>query len=383
MVATTSLCYGIDYATVRFVYWFGEPYNSVEFVQMAARGGRDGHMCIARLFPLPQNKSDTLDKVLIEFKTTPGCLRTPLSRRMDGRSVTCHGLPDTQLCGHCADVEPVIRVMPTISNGPIIVASILRDHETQLANIVKAIYDCYTLFESVCVHCAVAGRAVVNHTSEQCPLVDTRERSTLGTAIQKVRDELDLNGFVACTYCHFPQHKSISGAMELHIHAVNPSANPCNYAQFALNLVLAILSSSRHYPLLSNIPLMGKTLLHRLFTNITEVPCSPTNPNQYLLGLHFILVLVVATFEYCPTSVKEVVSLPCMDLWKRSLPTVSSPEQCVLDTLDLEQIANSVVPARKRRRVDTTDVVPRRKLTTSQLGYPAFSHQPAQSSMEQ
>jgi superfamily II DNA or RNA helicase len=113
--ATSAFGEGVDYGPIRFVINCCAPKNAVEFVQQSGRCARDGQLAEAHLFlsppndhdvPMSEPRSDLFgQKVISELETSSECIRTILSRFMDGKTVSCGSLPKAELCSNCEKMQ--------------------------------------------------------------------------------------------------------------------------------------------------------------------------------------------------------------------------------------------------------------------------------------
>jgi hypothetical protein len=104
MVATTAFLEGIDCGTVRLVVIDGIPYSMFDFVQMAGRGGRDGHPAICKMFFSDfEAVDDKRMEVLLVAKGRRGCIRRCITSTFDGElgGFSCHDRP-CQICNMCS-----------------------------------------------------------------------------------------------------------------------------------------------------------------------------------------------------------------------------------------------------------------------------------------
>jgi superfamily II DNA helicase RecQ len=114
MIATTALCSGIDFPSVRCVIMDGLPYSMEGFVQEAGRAGRDGKQSrVVVLFnkQFEESRVKFFSKRTSEdLKTVMGviesahCTRELLTLYMDGRRNHCRsggGLIEVAECGKC------------------------------------------------------------------------------------------------------------------------------------------------------------------------------------------------------------------------------------------------------------------------------------------
>ena len=75
MIASISFGLGVDYAAIRYLYYYGLPYSMEEFSQQSGRAGRDGKLSFAILI---------VDPIRERFK---------LSRTEEGRRKKIEGIP--------------------------------------------------------------------------------------------------------------------------------------------------------------------------------------------------------------------------------------------------------------------------------------------------
>jgi superfamily II DNA helicase RecQ len=112
MVSTTALGAGINISGVKVVIHMGKTYGCSAFVQGSGRGGREGQTfqsitlmrtsALNALKQIDERLRTPEDAALIQFLTTDGCRRIPLSRYMDGMDcetdcASCNGVP----CDNC------------------------------------------------------------------------------------------------------------------------------------------------------------------------------------------------------------------------------------------------------------------------------------------
>lgn len=122
MACTTSLAQGIHRDNVRFLAFYGDPYNALACAQGAGRAGRDGQpaFVISILQPQPSSAVDPnndpgqsrlLSQALRKFDV---CRRYTLTKLVDGPklAVSCMEDPDCNDCDYCdrdADMATRIR----------------------------------------------------------------------------------------------------------------------------------------------------------------------------------------------------------------------------------------------------------------------------------
>ena len=123
MVATDAFGPGNDYPHVRHVFMVGAPRGVVDFVQMAGRGGRDGHVAHIQLYHLKQERitkpvernADHLgqqDFTLVLSNPFGRCWREIFTKFLDGVGHKCGESAYNWPCPACA------RGRATLIPGP-------------------------------------------------------------------------------------------------------------------------------------------------------------------------------------------------------------------------------------------------------------------------
>ena len=113
MVATDAFGPGNDYPSVRYVYMVGAPRGVVDFVQMAGRAGRDGHIAFIHLYHLKlerfweavEKTKDHLGQQ--DFSVVLGnplgrCWREIFSKFLDGSGEKCEENAYNWPCPACS-----------------------------------------------------------------------------------------------------------------------------------------------------------------------------------------------------------------------------------------------------------------------------------------
>ena len=107
IVATTALIHGVDYPRVDAVIFLEMPFGLYDFVQGAGRGGRSGQETLIAILhngvsPPFNNESPYGCRVEMgNVLTRPACRRATISMVMDGKGVSCMGLPGSLPCDFC------------------------------------------------------------------------------------------------------------------------------------------------------------------------------------------------------------------------------------------------------------------------------------------
>lgn len=121
MIATASFGMGIDFPSVRCVYFWGAPFDIEDFAQQSGRAGRDGLRAESIVFldcnissKIFSKAEDTIYKrhllLLQFFENNSTCIRRMLSRYFDGKDVSCFSkLDEYKLCMICLDSRFSLR----------------------------------------------------------------------------------------------------------------------------------------------------------------------------------------------------------------------------------------------------------------------------------
>lgn len=333
IVSTTAMSLGLDYSQINHVWFYGDPYSFIDFSQMAARGGRGGSAAEVRVFPSRSTLKE-LDPLWIEFKTTKGCRRIPISKRMDGIPTSCDSMVSAARCDNCLREdnpdEPVQNGLDVEALE--IVANRLREQMNRRNRFLSVFHLCWNYLLLNCVYCLLDKQPNPRHSQNHCPRKLYLKRASLKGYIANLPGRKHISGFVVCTGCHMPQSKTILGAVNRHIESLNPEGGDCSDTEMGLDVILALLGSRHLSPTLLN--RSGHNVdqvLPLLFTRYNQSPCSSSDPANQFLRLHFLLLAAVVTLPHPPNAVKEFVEEPWWEVWR-------FPETMDLDTTIVDQL---------------------------------------------
>ncbi|KAF5344300.1 hypothetical protein D9756_011600 [Leucocoprinus leucothites] len=112
MVCTTAYSAGNDYPHVRYVIWYGTPFDMITTIQAMGRAGRDGDSARCYIIPLDkigpkQVEEDPLDLIGRQAMydllwNSNECIRLSLTRFNDGNGVSCDDSKNIK-CSFCKD----------------------------------------------------------------------------------------------------------------------------------------------------------------------------------------------------------------------------------------------------------------------------------------
>lgn len=108
LVCTSGFGTGVDVSNVRLVIHLDEQYSFTDYVQQVGRAGRDGKeakilsLYSNRAIIMRESKEELSDEkqAYLEFLSTKGCRRIPMSTYMDGVPVSCRSIGGS-LCDRC------------------------------------------------------------------------------------------------------------------------------------------------------------------------------------------------------------------------------------------------------------------------------------------
>jgi hypothetical protein len=325
LVATSSLCLGIDYDNCPNIWFFGDPYGGIiNFAQMAARAGRNNKHADILLFPADPPRSDNYqDEDMTDwqnFKSTKGCRRLPLSRHLDGSPSTCASLVNAALCDNCklhithpifSDHDPAQALLPLFAY---MADNMLLYH---MSNIVRVIYAFVPSFPDCCIYCRIKndGKSSVTHKADHCPSGLYRKRAAMKVTLSRIRKENHVHNFSACLGCHLPQHKSIPGAMHYHLPFHGDGERDCQLQWPMVDFFLGLLSSPRYTQALSYHVTDPNEIFTWLLSTIKDPPCDPLSEGHQLLRLHFVLASVAGTSPYPPLQAVSLAQEPWFQRW--------------------------------------------------------------------
>ncbi|KIM27441.1 hypothetical protein M408DRAFT_311304 [Serendipita vermifera MAFF 305830] len=310
MISTSALSLGIDYPNITHIWIFGDPYDSLTLCQMAARGGRTGSISHVRLFPSKWiHEKEVQDDVLLEFKNTTKCRRTPLALYLDGRRITCLMLPaGSALCDNCMLNEDA--TLPSLLPDPTLLFAVQQAASTKDADMrltVQALYDTIAILcvrNDLCPFCMlVPGKNAQPHSAANCP---TRLFESVH-ALSLLTREIRMAG---------PDQ-----GMDKHLDHIKD--DKCLLGEFSHCLLLGLLASEYHAAnILQQIPgRKPEKVLEAILSPVVIYPCDAVDTGRQLLNYHFLLLSAVVKTEYAPQSAHKVVSKNWFQRW--SIPPTS------------------------------------------------------------
>ena len=310
---------GIHHPHVRRVLLYGDTFTMIDFVQMAARAGRDGQRAEVTLYPFETHFEDA-EPDWIEFKTTTDCRRSVVSRSIDGVVISCCALPDAALCDNCQGGYGQRTEARTLRERVQVSLPKAFDHTmaSTATRLVEALFDAIEYLEYGCRYCTLRGLAA-NHPPDECPTGLHTSFARLQAGLNKVRTARKVEPLLICKGCHMPQQCQIPGVMDRHLrHFQGEYDDPCTLRASSIGSILALVGSPLHAEkILSIVPMRDPSvLLDALYEPWLEYPCPPRDRERQLVHLHFLLLAAVAESPTCPRSVTAVAEEPWFAPWR-------------------------------------------------------------------
>ncbi|PVF91809.1 hypothetical protein CPB86DRAFT_846921, partial [Serendipita vermifera] len=362
IVATSSLCLGIDYDNCRNIWFYGDPYGGViNFSQMASRAGRDGEPAIVRLFPAPPPHSKQEDPEWTAFKTTTECRRTPISQYLDGRQTTCAALSKGNLCDNCLAKLGVTMPSPCDLPPSDLLPTLTRQVDVvllqRMVDVVQAVYDIVDLARVSCIYCRFICDPTMSspHGTDNCPTRLYEKRAAMRATLTEYRERYHVDNFVACIGCHLPQHRDLPGAVNAHLPFHGHEGKDCELLWVVVDIFLGILSATRlTRTILSKVPRQSHShLLQWLLSPVKMPPCDTLSPGRQLLHFHFILVAAAFASPSPPFCTKRICSEGWFHDWLLE-PNSDHTSRPLLSSMRLSKPSHSTTRPPTTERTDKT-----------------------------
>jgi hypothetical protein len=286
-------------------------------MQQAGRAGRDGQRADVIVFPSSVEHSKCDDVTFREFLETTSCRRYVLQETLDDNPSTCDSLIDAHRCDNCSD--PLVLAFSDIKLSVSQKVDVQMPSRVdtwrrkQLSDVVKALYINIRILQTSCHQCLFTGS---QHRCN-CPEISMQDRALIRACLSSAQTRHRIPGLHTCFYCHLPQMKSISPAIELHDLKVTDGAHclrahnliPIVHSIIRYNRIPAVVAEKFHATPAEN-------LFDILLQPVSHYPCDDFDIGQQLCVLHFVL----AACLYNTSLSHETESLLQQDWFQPWLP---------------------------------------------------------------